>query len=320
MGTRIESVLPLTDNPSPHRMLLVTGLLLPYKLSIIPLGILTSGCFSMLFYPEYYPNQSIIWTADLVIGTVTYGYMILWKHKDNPLLQTSKLYTRITLLFYWLFILYWIFCAVLQFSTHTHPTLEIQGKNILMSTAWWFFFSTMAYLYYTICITLLQRSQELRIWLKSVKNEKPSLDVFFKAYNAHYKIILQFSKYWNFLVFLGFCLLGFHIPIDLISVIYAKNYYDSFGLSIKTISLGWYIACICKLNDIEPFILNYLYKHRIYSLEDMTAIEKYIEHRPLGLDFYGIKINKGFIIKILLLILNLIIPTVYGLISNSVFG
>jgi hypothetical protein len=50
----------------------------------------------------------------------------------------------------------------------------------------------------------------------------------------------------------------------------------------------------------------------------MEFITKYIEYRPIGLPFYGIKINTGFFIKILLLLLNLVIPSIYALVSNNI--
>jgi len=38
------------------------------------------------------------------------------------------------------------------------------------------------------------------------------------------------------------------------------------------------------------------------------------------LSFYGIKINGPLIIKLALLTINLIIPTIYALISNKIIG
>jgi hypothetical protein len=64
----------------------------------------------------------------------------------------------------------------------------------------------------------------------------------------------------------------------------------------------------------------YLYKHNLYNAEEMTAIEKYALYHELGLNFYGIKINGPSIIKVGLLLLNLIIPTIYALFSNQIIG
>lgn len=63
----------------------------------------------------------------------------------------------------------------------------------------------------------------------------------------------------------------------------------------------------------------YLYKHRLYAYSDLADIEKYAAYKPLGLDFYGIKINKPYLFKTLLLIFNLILPTLYALVSNHAF-
>ena len=47
--------------------------------------------------------------------------------------------------------------------------------------------------------------------------------------------------------------------------------------------------------------------------------EDYAVYRPLGLNFYGLKINTAFLVKIALVIANIVIPTLYALISNHVF-
>jgi hypothetical protein len=165
-----------------------------------------------------------------------------------------------------------------------------------------------------------QRAEAIRLWLKDVKTDRPSLPDFYLQYNAKYKAIRQFSKHWNILIFLGFLLLSFHIPIDLFSVLYSKNYYDSFGVVVKSFSLFWYIYCICELNDYEAIVISYLYKHRLFPASELLEIEKYAAYRPLGLNFYGIKVNHSTMTKVVILTLNFLIPTIYALVSNKVFG
>lgn len=224
------------------------------------------------------------------------------------------------MIFYVLYLIYWLYFAIIQFSTHSQNNVLIQVGNTLMSTAWFFFFTTAAVLYYFICVKLSQRADNIRMWLKTIKNKKPDLDTFYLEYNFHYKRIRIFGSYWNLLIFVGFLLLTIHIPIDLISILVNKYYYDTFGLVVKLSSLLWYLWRICELNEYESYIVSFLYKHRIYSTEQIEELEKYFNYRPLGLDFYGIKINKAFIIKIVLLVLNLVVPTLYALLSTSLLS
>ena len=296
---------------------------LKYGIPIIINLILGSASFCLLFYPSYYPTQGEIWTIDIVIAWFTYDYMIyLFKTWDQARcfedIQITKATNRLTLLFYFLYLLYWLYFAVIQFSTHNEPRILVQLGNTLMSTAWFIFFTTMAVLYYFICVKLSQRSNMIRKWLKDVKHNPPSITHFYIQYNEHWKAIRKLSKYWNILIFIGLVLLTFHVPIDLISILYKHYYYDIFGLIIKLLSLMWYLWRICELNDNETYLISYIYKHRIYDFENLQNIEKYVAYRQLGLDFYGIKINKPFLTKVGLLTLNLIIPTLYALISNNI--
>lgn len=295
-----------------------------YGIPILINIILGGASFCMLYYPSYYPTQGEIWSTDIVIAWFTYNYMI-YLHKRWDLakcfenINIKKSVNRVSLFFYFMYILYWFYFAVIQFSTHNEPSVLVQLGNTLMSTAWYFFFSTMSVLYYFICIKLSQRSNKIRKWLKTViKESRPPIDDFYNQYNSHYKSIKDLGKFWNILIFVGSLLLTFHVPIDLVSIIYKKYYYDIFGFIVKLLSLIWYLWRICELNDNEAYLISYLYKHRIYTTEELTSIEKYIVYRPLGLDFYGIKINKPFLIKVGLLTINLIIPTIYALVSNHI--
>jgi hypothetical protein len=282
----------------------------------------TASC-CILYYPSYYPTQGEIWTIDIIIVWFTYNYMI-YLYKRWPItrcpeeIEVSKSVNIISLIFYWLYLLYWLYFAIIQFSTHNEPNPLIQLGNTLMSTAWFIFFSSISLLYYFICVKLSQRSTQIRIWLKELKDRRPPIETFYEEYNKHYRAIRALGKYWNILIFIGTLLLTFHVPIDLISILYKHYYYDIFGLIIKLLSLLWYLWRICELNDNEAYLVSYLYKHRLYSFADLEAVEKYVQYRALGLDFYGIKINKPFLIKVSIITLNLIIPTIYGLLSNQI--
>jgi hypothetical protein len=294
-----------------------------YIIPVLVNVILGSASFCMLYYPSYYPTQGEVWTTDMIIAWFTYNYMIyLFTKWDQAqcaeAINVSSAVNRISLLFYWLYIIYWFYFAVIQFSTHNEPSILIQLGNTLMSTAWFFFFTIMSVLYYFICIKLSQRSNKINEWLKGLKEIKPGINEFYSQYNTHYRSVKHLAKYWNVLIFVGSLLLTFHVPIDLISIIYKQYYYDIYGLIIKLASLLWYLWRICELNENEQYIVSYLYKHRIFSIDDIEGIEKYVVYRPLGLNFYGIKINKAFIIKICLITINLIIPTLYALISNKI--
>lgn len=339
----IVEVIPPPPPPPPYQqptcerrideMFLSTGIPLirsPRRLVRWPWLVLTNATFVAailcpVYYPNYYPNQTLIWCGDLFIGWIIYNYLFylqaIWE-RANCLehVEVRPLVHRVSMTFYTLYIFYWLYYAIIQFTTHSAEPLPLQFANTLMSAAWYLFFSTIAALYYYICVKLSQRAEDIHQWLKVLKRDRSPLATFFDGHAAHHKKIKAFSRHWNFMIFLGFLLLSFHIPIDLFSVVFAKNYYDSFGLVLKLFSLGWYTARICALNDYDVHILSYIHKHRLYSIEEVKQIEAYMVHRPIGLLFYGISINRGAVIKIVILLLNLVIPTIYALISNKIFG
>jgi len=291
---------------------------------------LIGSIFSMLWYPTYYISQPIIWTLDLVIVFITFNYLCFLFQNDygSDTIDNYEIISwknKINLFFYSAFMIYYFYFGVIQFYIHSELNVSIQIGNLYMSFAWYLFFSTISLLYYYICNRLLQRSEQIRDWLKRLKkkyrNQKLELEHedcdFYKEYNLNYGIIKNFGKYWNFLIFIGFILLLAHIPIDFISIVYEKIYFDIPGLIIKTGALGWYLYCICQLNDYEDKIIPYLYKHRIYTDNQIEYISKYIKYRPLGLNFYGIKISGSYISRYLIIGLNLLIPTLYTLFSKN---
>jgi len=293
--------------------------------------ILFISLFCNLWYPNYYLSQPIIWTLDLVILYIVYNYLYYLLHTDYEKVikddyDITAYKRNINLFFYCLFMIYWFYYAIVQFYSHSEPNALIQLGNIYMSFCWYIYFSTMAILYYYVCNRLLQRSEQIKDWLKKLKKKykNQSLELiheendFYSEYNIHYTKIKNFAKYWNFLIFIGFIILIAHIPIDLIAIIYEKELFDIPGVIIKTSALSWYLYCICQLNDYEDKIIPYLYKHRIYNDTQIDYINKYIKYRPLGLNFYGIKISGTYLTKYLIIGLNLLIPTIYALFSKSI--
>lgn len=287
-------------------------------------AILGPATFCMLYYPAYYPTQGIVWSTDMAIIWLTYNVLLYLQSKWDRAACFEHKEVRpwvhhISYAFYWLYLLYWFYFAVIQFSTHNTPSVVIQLGNTLMSTAWYFFFSTTAVVYYYVCIKLSQRTEALKEWIQEMRRTTYSMEGFYLTYNINHRRASVFGKNWNFIIFLGIVLLAFHIPIDLVSIMYNKYYYDIFGLVIKTLSLCWYLLRICELNDCEAHLIAHLYKYRVYSQEVIKEIEMYMGYKTLGLDFYGLKVNRGVIVKGILLVLNVLLPTLYALASNEYF-
>ena len=295
--------------------------ILPYTLTTMTLG----AVFCPLFYPTYYLYDPAINSIDLAIVSLVYPYItyIYLNWETNSCFEhtfISPLNERTSLGFYTLFMLYWLYNTSIQFAYHDDKDVLIQIGNIYMSSAWYIYFSTCSLLYYFICIKLSQRTQSINDWLKSIKVNRPSIEDFYKTYKQHHKAIKTFGRNWNFLVFMGFIILTYHIPIDLISVIVNRKLMDIAGILVKTLGLAWYTYKICELNDMDIKVISYLYKHDLYSKENMENIEKYASYHELGLNFYGIKINGPLILKVALLTINLIIPTIYALLTNKLIG
>jgi hypothetical protein len=302
-----------------------------YSTYIILNIILIGSLFSIYWYPNYYLSQPIVWTLDLTIVFITYNYLC-YLFQDKNFKQSIDNYQiiawkqNVNLFFYCAFMIYYFYFGVIQFYSHSELNVLIQLGNIYMSFAWYLFFSTISLLYYYICNRLLQRSEQIKNWLKNLKKKYKNQSLrlihedsdFYKEYNVHHSIIKNFAKYWNFLIFIGFILLIAHIPIDLIAIIYLKQLFDIPGLIIKTSALGWYLYCICQLNDNEDKIIPYLYKHRVYNDDQIEYISKYIKYRTIGLNFYGIKISGTFLTKYLIIIINLLVPTIYTLFSKDI--
>jgi hypothetical protein len=294
-----------------------------YKpLPLFALLIVTGSAFSPLYYPNYYSYQPEIYSIDMVTICIIYVYMVYiytnWeKNSCFEHVSVGRLDEGVSLGFYSLFMTYWLYDAIIQFSIHNDNNMLIQVGNVYMSTSWYIYFSSSSLLYYFICIKLAQRAQSINDWLKSLKKTRPPIEEFYAVYKIHHKAIKIFGRGWNFIVMMGFIILTFHIPIDLLNVLINRRYTDIAGVVVKVLGLGWYTYKVCRLNDIDNKIVPYLYKHSLYNSEEMKAIEKYALYHELGLNFYGIKVSGPLIVKVGLIIINLIIPTIYALVSNK---
>jgi hypothetical protein len=296
---------------------------LKFVVPFLTCSILFSAMFCILFYPSYYPSQGEVWTTDIVIGFIIYSYLLYQQKRwdlvrCDEYIEIPKWSNNLSFTFYIFLILYWFYYAIIQFTTHNEQKVSTQLLNVLMSTAWYLFFSVMASIYYFICTKLFQRAENIKFFLKNLKKTRPSIDYFYTKYDEQHRQIKIFARYWNFLIFFGFLLLTFHVPIDLMSIIYQRVYVDIPGFIIKLLALAWYTYNICHLNNYETKIIPYLYKHKIYDVDKIEEIEKYIEYRKIGLNFYGIKMNGGLIIKGGLILINLVIPTLYAIFSNKI--
>ena len=283
--------------------------------------VLLGACFSPLWYPNYYLNQTEVWTTDLVIVWIVHSFLLYLQQRWEisncfEIVNIPKWQDRISMTFYIFFMVYWAYYTGIQFYNHYEPDAGKIIMTLYMGLAWYIYFTTAASLYYFICCKLLQRAFCVKEWLGTVGNQ--TIDTFYIQYNEHCKAVRRFALHWNFVIFLGFLLLTFHIPIDLVSVIVDKNYQDVPGGIIKTLALSWYLYCICLLNNLEGQVISHVYKARVYTLDDMKVLERYVSYRGLGLDFYGIKINTGWVMKVVILLVNLAVPTLYAVLKKNV--
>lgn len=327
MDATIEVAIPTCEKhiTNMFSMTLIPLIKTRYKpLPVLVLFIIGGAAFSPVYYPNYYSFQKEIYSIDMLTVGIIYTYLsyiyLNWE-KNNCLEHVSvgRLNENISLGFYILFMLYWLYDATIQFSAHNDNNVLIQIGNVYMSSAWYMYFSTSSLLYYFICIKLAQRAQSINDWLKNTKRTRPSLEDFYASYKIQHKAIKMFGRNWNFIVLMGFIILTYHIPIDVLNIFINRKYTDIAGVVVKAAGLVWYTYKVCRLNDVASKVIPYLYKHTLYRTEEITEIEKYALYHELGLNFYGIKISGPLLIKSGLLVINLIIPTIYALVSNQIF-
>ena len=234
-------------------------ILLPITALITVIG----AVFSPLFYPNYYSYHPEIYSIDMITISIIYSYLsyvyLNWeKNSCFEHVTVSRLNENISLGFYTVFMLYWSYDAFIQFSIHNENIALIQFANVYMSFAWYIYFSTSSLLYYFICIKLAQRAQSINEWLKNLKRTRPNIEEFYASYKTHHKSIKVFGRSWNFIVVMGFIILTYHIPIDLLNILINRRYTDIAGIVVKSLGLGWYTYNICRLNDMDAKIVPYI--------------------------------------------------------------
>ncbi len=304
-----------------------------------------TSLFCYIFYQEYYINQPEIWTFDLILSFIIYNILYYYYDKSNlflfdvnlgipipnhmieeePYYEPIKIINwknYVTLFFYILYMGYWLYFAIYMLFVHSEPNILIQFGNLLMFFSWYLFFSTMSVLYYYICVKLIKRNEEIISFLKFLKENKGQMCIqdFTEKYFCEYKKTKIFAKKWNIMLYLGFILLTFHIPVDLFSIVISKKMYDVPGFIIKLASLIWYIYCVCSVNNLDNKIILYLYKHQIFTKEEIESITKYVEARPLSIDLYGFKLNGWVFVQLFLFMINFAFPIIYGLFANNILN
>lgn len=296
--------------------------------------------FCNLFYPSYYINQPLIWTIDLALSFIVYNIMYKLKEQTNIFLldsntdttfqhqkerpfvesiEISKLDNLISLLFYFAYMIYWLYFAIFMLYIHREPKILIQLGNILMFGPWFLLFSTLSCLFYYICVKLIKRSKSIKQFLKDIKHNKPTLENFKNKYLFEYHKTKIFSRKWNLVIHIGLFLIVFHVLVDFITFVVKKEYYAIPGFVVKLTSLFWYINSICRLNNYDYLIIKYINKHQIIDKENIDIVSSFINSRPLGIHFYGFKINGIFITRTIIFIINFIFPIVCGLFVNNMF-
>ncbi len=286
--------------------------------TIVILGV---GSFAPLWHPTYYAKQTAFWSTHLVIGIPSYLYILrqrrAWSNRsffENIPIQ--PMYRRISLFFYWLFMLYWVYYSAIVLYEHREDTWPYQIGNAIMTIAWYIFFSLSAATYYYTCVLMFQKATYIKHHIQYL-HEGVSKQDFFAAYDHEFMKIRRMGNVWNRIILLVLLVLFLNIPADMIAVFIKNLTWDIPSILIKVAGIFWYLNSVCKLNYMEDFLLSYLHKHHILQ-DDMEEITRYMSVRPLGLNFFGIRITYTMIMKTALIGINFILPTLYGLISNEI--
>lgn len=293
-----------------------------YSIPLLSNIIIFMSALVSYMHPEYLNNDSFSWSIYFSVMLICYNYLFylvthwnIQKHYEERNIQSSK--RKISFSFYYLFTVFFIYYSVYYYY-YNYNKNNYKFMNYVFHLGMYLFFTTCGACYYFVTTKLIQKGNLIHKWLHELKLRKPPLNDFYDQYNKHYKKIKFFAKYWNILIFLGFIMLTFNFPLDLISIFYYKEYYNIGSIIFKSILLGWYTYCICYYNFYQRYIPSYLYKHRIFNQYAIKGIEKYMTYRPVALNFYGFTINGHLIMKSLVLIFNFVLPTLYGLISNRI--
>lgn len=294
---------------------------LPTSNRVIPLlafGSIGVGAFSLLWNPDYYILQPVFWAAHIMV--LTPAFLYVWRQRVDIYAVTGvsikPLHRRITLGFYALFMAYWAYFCWLELEANRADPWPIQIANGFLCWVWYLFFAVSSAVYYYTATRLLERAAVLRGHVNSI-GPATTKAAFFAVYDAEFEANRRMGNRWNIIIFLVILILTLNIPADLLGVLVHRLFVIIPGLIAKTAGLVWYLLCICKLNYMETYVLNYLHKHHMLQ-EDYEEITRYMAVRRLGLNFFGVRITYELLAKVGLLGFNVVLPTVYGLVANEI--
>lgn len=134
-----------------------------------------------------------------------------------------------------------------------------------------------------------------------------------------YETNRRVANVWNRIIFMSLAVLSLNIPADLLAVFVRGAYFVIVGAVVKIIGIFWYLWCICKLNHMEEYLMAHLHRHHLLQ-DDFEELTRHLAVRPLGLNFFGVRITYSLVMKIALVGVNVLLPTVYGLISNNILA
>ena len=288
---------------------------------VLALAFLGVGSFAPLWHPTYYAKQTAFWSTHLVIGIPSYLYILRQRRawQDRAFFENipiPPMYRRITLFFYWLFMLYWVYYSAIVLYEHRTDTWDYQIGNAVMAAAWYIFFSLSAATYYYTCVLMFQKATYIKYHIQYL-SEGINKRAFCAAYDHEFMKIRRMGNVWNRIILLVLLVLFLNIPADMIAVFLKNLTWDIPSILIKVAGIFWYLNSVCKLNYMEDFLLSYLHKHHILQ-DEMEEITRYMSVRPLGLNFFGVRITYSMLMKAALIGINFILPTVYGLVSNEI--
>lgn len=292
------------------------GRIIP-SLTIVSIGI---GACSLAWNPTYYIHQKEFWSVHIMLLFPTYMY--IWAQRKQFYETLGKniqpIHRVISLVFYWLFMAYWAyFCYLELYENRLDPWPEQIG-NVFMAIVWYIFFAVASALYYFTATKLLQRAEIIKEHVKTL-TKYTSKEDFFHVYDHQYEALRRFGNIWNRMILLVIFVLVINLPADAMSIFVKKAWFVIPGLVMKSLGLLWYIWCICKVNYMEQYLQGHIHKHHILQ-DSYDEITRYMEVRPLFLNFFGLKITFELVMKILMIGLNLLLPTLYGLFSNQIIS
>ena len=303
--------------------LMMRAACLPKQGRILPVLItvwIGVGACSLAWNPTYYVLQKEFWSAHIMILFPTYIYLCrkrgqFYEYLGKDIRRSHRI---ISLVFYWLFMAYWAyFCYLELYNNREDPWLEQIG-NVFMSVAWYIFFAVASALYYFTATKLLQRAEIIKEHVGTLTRYTTKED-FYHVYDHQYDAIRRFGNTWNRMILLVMFVLIINLPADALAIFVKQAWFVIPGLIMKSLGLLWYVWCICKLNYMEKYLQNYLHKHHMLQ-DSYDEIMRYMEVRPLYLNFFGLKITFELVMKILLIGLNLLLPTLYALFSNQIIS